>query len=81
MRHRNFPKPVQKPYPQIVVGTTGNRMIDIACRETDGINLPYLVDQQQKIFRDNISMINKKLKEYDRDPSNSKFLFSQVLQW
>jgi alkanesulfonate monooxygenase SsuD/methylene tetrahydromethanopterin reductase-like flavin-dependent oxidoreductase (luciferase family) len=40
--NRNYPKPVQKPYPQIVLGTTGKRMIEIACREADGINLPYV---------------------------------------
>ena len=37
IRHRNFPKPIQKPYPQIVVGTTGKRMTDIACKEADGV--------------------------------------------
>ncbi|MEE9379236.1 MAG: LLM class flavin-dependent oxidoreductase [Candidatus Lokiarchaeia archaeon] len=68
-RNRNYPKPIQKPYPQIVIGTTGKRMIDIACREADGINLPYLVDEQRKIFRENISTINEKLKKYNRDPS------------
>ncbi|UCC18342.1 MAG: LLM class flavin-dependent oxidoreductase, partial [Promethearchaeota archaeon] len=33
-KHRNFPKSIQKPYPQIVIGTNhGRRMIDLACRE------------------------------------------------
>jgi len=73
VRHRNFPKPIQKPYPQIVVGTTGKRMIDIACREADEINLPYLVDHQQKIFQDNISMIKEKLKQ-KLDVLEEKFL-------
>ena len=70
-RNRNYPKPVQKPYPQIVLGTSGRRMIDIACREADGINLAYLSAQQQNIevLIDNISIINEKLKKYNRDPS------------
>ena len=38
---RNYPKPVQQPYPPIVLGTSGKRMTKIACREADGINLPY----------------------------------------
>ncbi len=79
VRHRNFPKPIQKPYPQIVIWTTGKRMINIACREADGINLPYLFEQQQKIFLDNISLINGKLKEYDRDPSKFEIsLFTSI---
>lgn len=69
VNHTNFPKSVQKPYPQIVVGTnTGKRMIDIACREADGVNLANHVPRDQKRFRESISLINEKLKRYDRDP-------------
>ena len=66
-RHRNFPKSIQKPYPQIVIGTNGKRMIDIACREADGINLPYLDLQQQEILKNRISTIKERLKKYDRN--------------
>ena len=70
-RNRNFPKPIQKPYPQIVLGTTGKRMIDIACRETDGVNLGY---PSQSIFlktqlSSKISEIDEILKKY-RDRAN-----------
>jgi len=69
-KHRNFPKSIQKPYPQIVVGTNnGKRMIDIACREADGINLAYVIPRDQKRFRESISAINEKLKRYGRDPT------------
>ena len=68
-KHRNFPKSIQKPYPQIVIGTNGKRMIDIACREADGINLPYLTLSSQKVMKNSISVINEKLKKYNRDPS------------
>lgn len=69
VNHINFPKSVQKPYPQIVVGTnTGKRMIDIACREADGVNLANHVPRDQKRFRESISLINEKLKRYGRDP-------------
>lgn len=69
VNHTNFPKSVQKPYPQIVVGTnTGKRMIDIACREADGVNLANHVPRDQKRFRESISLINEKLKRYGRDP-------------
>lgn len=67
-RTENYPKPLQKPYPQIVLGSNGNRMIDIACREADGINLPF----PYILFEDipnRISFINEKLKKYNRDPS------------
>ena len=71
-RNRNFPKPIQKPYPQIVLGTTGKRMIDIACRETDGVNLGY---PSQSIFlktqlSSKISEIDEILKKYNRDRAN-----------
>ncbi|MFX0041239.1 MAG: LLM class flavin-dependent oxidoreductase [Promethearchaeota archaeon] len=70
-KHRNFPKSIQKPYPQIVIGTNvGNRIIDIACREADGINLAYLIPRDQKRFRESISIINEKLKKYNRDHSD-----------
>ncbi|MHA1985478.1 MAG: LLM class flavin-dependent oxidoreductase [Promethearchaeota archaeon] len=68
-RNRNFPKPVQKPYPQIVLGTSGKRMIDIACREADGVNLPY---PSQNTFLKNqlshkVSEIKEILKKYNKD--------------
>ena len=69
-KHLNFPKSVQKPYPQIVVGTNnGKRMIDIACREADGVNLNYVTPRDQKRFGESISIINEKLKRYGRDPT------------
>ncbi|MBY9008494.1 MAG: LLM class flavin-dependent oxidoreductase [Candidatus Lokiarchaeota archaeon] len=69
-KHINFPKSVQKPYPQIVVGTNnGKRMIDIACREADGVNLAYITPHDQKSFSESISIINEKLKRYGRDPT------------
>ena len=78
-RHRNFPKSVQKPYPQIVIGTNGKRMIDIACKEADGINLPYLDIQQQEVLRESITTIEKKLKKYNRDPLEFEIsLFTNV---
>ncbi|MHA1304013.1 MAG: LLM class flavin-dependent oxidoreductase [Candidatus Heimdallarchaeaceae archaeon] len=65
-RNRNYPKPVQKPYPQIVLGSTGKRMIDIACREADGINLPYVPISE---IPPKIKTIKEKLEKYGRDPS------------
>ena len=77
--HRNFPKSIQNPYPQIVIGTNGKRIIDIACREADGINFPYLDPLNQKLTRENIPTINEKLKKYDRDSSEFELsLFTQV---
>ena len=78
-KHRNFPKSIQKPYPQIVIGTNGKRMIDIACREADGINLPYLTLSSQNVMRDSISAIKERLKKYNRDPSEFEIsLFTNV---
>ena len=62
--NRNYPKPIQKPHPQIVLGTDGKRMTNIACREADGINLPYTkIDDLSKT----ISKIRQKLEKYNRD--------------
>ena len=65
--NRNYPKPVQKPHPQIVLGTTGKRMVEIACREADGINLPYVkFDDLPKT----IKTIQKHLEKYNRNPND-----------
>jgi alkanesulfonate monooxygenase SsuD/methylene tetrahydromethanopterin reductase-like flavin-dependent oxidoreductase (luciferase family) len=62
---KNFPKPIQKPWPQIVVGGGQNRLVTIACREADGINLPhYGLDELEERTR----FIASKLKKYNRDP-------------
>jgi len=80
-RNRNFPKPIQKPYPQIVLGTSGKRMIDIACREADGINLPY---PSQNLFlktqiSSNISEIKEILKKYNKESANFEIsLFGSI---
>ena len=80
-RNRNYPKPVQKPYPQIVLGSNGKRMIDLACREADGINLPYLMRPSQKfdLLRDYVSIIKEMLEKYNRDYSNFEIsLFNTI---
>jgi alkanesulfonate monooxygenase SsuD/methylene tetrahydromethanopterin reductase-like flavin-dependent oxidoreductase (luciferase family) len=62
---KNFPKPIQKPWPQIVVGGRQNRLVTIACREADGINLPHHgLDELEERTR----FIASKLKKYKRDP-------------
>ena len=68
-RHRNFPKPIQKPYPQIVVGTAGRRMIDIACREADGVNLDVWYAPNIEDIPPRIAYINERLEKHNRDPS------------
>ena len=79
VNHRSFPKSIQKPYPQIVIGTNGKRMIDIACRDADGINLPYLDSRNQKLLKESLSIINEKLKKYDRNSSEFEIsLFTNV---
>ena len=65
-KNLNIPKPVQKPYPQIVLGTSGKRMIDIACREADGINL---IDIKPDELPEYINKIKTNLKKYKRDRS------------
>jgi alkanesulfonate monooxygenase SsuD/methylene tetrahydromethanopterin reductase-like flavin-dependent oxidoreductase (luciferase family) len=62
---KNFPKPIQKPWPQIVIGGTQNRLVTIASREADGINLPHHgLDELEERIR----FISSKLKKYNRDP-------------
>jgi len=61
---KNFPKPIQKPWPQIVIGGRQNRLVTIACREADGINLPHHgLDELEERTR----FIASKLKKYNRD--------------
>jgi len=62
----NFPKPIQKPYPQIVVGSQGIRMQTIACREADGINM---FEKGEEDLKESVGFINRKLRELGRDPS------------
>jgi alkanesulfonate monooxygenase SsuD/methylene tetrahydromethanopterin reductase-like flavin-dependent oxidoreductase (luciferase family) len=62
---RNFPKPLQKPYPQIILGTSGKRMTKIACREADGINLPYTKAEE---LAEKVKNIRELVLSNDRDP-------------
>jgi len=62
----NFPKPIQKPYPQIVVGSQGIRMQTIACREADGINM---FEKGEEDLKESVNFINKELRIFGRDPS------------
>lgn len=65
-KNRNFPKSIQKPYPQLVLGTSGKRMIDIACREADGINL---TDIKHDELPEYINKVKANLKKYNREVS------------
>jgi delta-aminolevulinic acid dehydratase/porphobilinogen synthase len=47
-----------------VLGTSGKRMIDIACREADGINL---INIKHEKLPEYLNMIKDKLRKYDRD--------------
>lgn len=61
---RNFPKPVQKPWPQIVIGGRHNRLITMACQGADGVNLPHHdLDEMEE----RTQFIASKLKKYERD--------------
>ena len=74
--NRNYPKPIQKPYPQIILGTDGKRMMDIACREADGINLPYTkIDD----LPDAINRINTNLEKYQRDVENFEISYFNTI--
>jgi len=68
---RNFPKPIQKPWPQIVVGAEKNRLTTIACREADGINIPYGWAYGPPIgfdaLEERIGFIRSKLHKYNRN--------------
>ncbi|MCE7741754.1 MAG: LLM class flavin-dependent oxidoreductase [Candidatus Heimdallarchaeota archaeon] len=74
--NRNYPKPVQKPYPQIVLGTTGKRMTEIACREADGINLPYVKPDD---LPKSIEVIKGHLTKYKRDPNTFEISYFGVI--
>lgn len=62
---KNFPKPIQKPWPQMVIGGSKDRLVTIACRDADGVNLPHHgLDELEERTR----FIASKLKKYNRNP-------------
>lgn len=61
---RNFPKPVQKPWPQIVVGAVKERLTIIACREADGINIPH---EGGESLSKRVDFVASKLHKYNRN--------------
>lgn len=72
----NLPKPIQNPYPQLVLGTSGKRMIDIASREADGINL---IDVKPDELPEYINRIKANLKKYNRDLSEFEISFCSTI--
>ncbi|MHA1259068.1 MAG: LLM class flavin-dependent oxidoreductase [Candidatus Heimdallarchaeaceae archaeon] len=73
---KNFPKPIQKPYPQIVLGTTGKRMMKIACKEANGVNLPYV--ELEKLHK-HIKEIRMNLGQNNREEENFEIsLFTSI---
>ncbi len=61
---KNYPKPIQKPWPQIVIGGVKNRITSIACREADGFNIPH---QGLTAFKERVDFIRSRLRKYQRD--------------
>jgi alkanesulfonate monooxygenase SsuD/methylene tetrahydromethanopterin reductase-like flavin-dependent oxidoreductase (luciferase family) len=62
---KNYPKPVQKPWPQIVVGAEKERLTKIACREADGINISLKgIDE----LKERVSLVKARLIKYNRNP-------------
>ncbi len=74
--NRNFPKPIQKPYPQIVLGTASKRMTEIACRDADGINL---ISIKTDDIPTAINNIKANLKKYNRDISEFEISYCCVI--
>jgi alkanesulfonate monooxygenase SsuD/methylene tetrahydromethanopterin reductase-like flavin-dependent oxidoreductase (luciferase family) len=75
-KNLNLPKPIQKPYPQLVLGTSGKRMTDIACRDADGINL---IDVKPEELPEYINRIKANLKKYNRDLSEFEISFCSTI--
>jgi len=75
-KNTNFPKPIQRPYPQLVIGTLGKRMTDIACREADGINL---VNIKPDDLPGHINKLKNSLKKYKRDISEFEISCCSVI--
>ena len=75
-KNRNFPKSIQKPYPQLVVGSSGKRMMDIACREADGINFNDVKPDQLPEY---INKVKSNLKKYNRDISEFEISYCSTI--
>ena len=75
-KNRNFPKSIQKPYPQLVLGSSGKRMMDIACREADGINFNDIKPDQLPEY---INKVKSNLKKYNRDISEFEISYCSTI--
>lgn len=75
-KNRNFPKSIQKPYPQLVLGSSGKRMMDIACREADGINFNDVKPDQLPEY---INKVKSNLKKYNRDISEFEISYCSTI--
>ena len=75
-KNRNFPKSIQKPYPQLVLGTSGKRMMDIACREADGINFNNVKLDKLPEY---INQVKANLKKYNRDISEFEISYCSTI--
>jgi alkanesulfonate monooxygenase SsuD/methylene tetrahydromethanopterin reductase-like flavin-dependent oxidoreductase (luciferase family) len=66
----SFPKPFQKPYPPIWVGTmyAKPKMLNIAAKYADGINLAWAYTQE--VFKEKMEELDALCEKYDRKPTS-----------
>lgn len=66
----SFPKPFQKPYPPIWVGTmyAKPKMLNIAAKYADGINLAWAYTQE--VFKEKMEELDALCERYDRKPNS-----------
>ncbi|MHA1347163.1 MAG: LLM class flavin-dependent oxidoreductase [Candidatus Heimdallarchaeaceae archaeon] len=66
----SFPKPFQKPYPPIWVGTmyAKPKMLNIAAKYADGINLAWAYTQE--VFKEKMEELDSLCEKYDRKPNS-----------
>jgi len=75
------PSPVQKPYPPIWIGGSGNMLINVVAKYGDGCNFgigPRLALTPEK-YKERVSYLEERCRAIGRDPKSVKKSFSAVM--
>ncbi|MHA2250276.1 MAG: LLM class flavin-dependent oxidoreductase [Candidatus Kariarchaeaceae archaeon] len=66
----SYPKPLQKPYPPIWVGTmeAKPKMLELAAKYADGINIAWSFSPD--VYQEKLERIDQFCEKYDRDPKS-----------
>ncbi|MGE3909574.1 MAG: TIGR03621 family F420-dependent LLM class oxidoreductase [Chloroflexota bacterium] len=55
----NYPPPVQRPHPPIMIAASGKRLLSLAAREADIVALGVAPNQPEAVFQDRVDMLRE----------------------